>query len=304
MGSGSWSARDWDTYSTTVAGKATSTIYAKTTADREPAKELQLHGIKLRESRDSVDNPRSTPVIVAIDETGSMGELAGILARDGLGTLAKEILARKPITDPHMLFMAIGDAACDQWPIQATQFEADNRIVDQLNGFYLEGNGGGNGGESYLIAWYFAAFKTEADSMQKRNKRGYLFTVGDELCHGVLTKEQIKRHIGDDVEADFSAKDLVEIAGRSWNIFHLMVECGGGYNDHTRAGWKDLLGEHALPLADYTQMSEVIVSTMQVIEGVDKDVVVGSWNGSTAITVKKAIDALTTDVKGSVRRFK
>lgn len=51
-----------------------------------------------------------------------MGMIADSLARDGLGILFNEILDRKPVTDPHLMFMAVSDAYCDNYPLQVSQF--------------------------------------------------------------------------------------------------------------------------------------------------------------------------------------
>jgi hypothetical protein len=93
------------------------------------------------------------------------------------------------------MFMAIGDANCDKAPLQVSQFEADKRIIDQLTQIYLEHSGGGNDFESYNLPWYFAANHTVHDSMEKRGKRGYLFTVGDEETPQDLTRDQINHII-------------------------------------------------------------------------------------------------------------
>src|ERR1041385_6263270 len=113
MGSGTFDAGAYRAFSATTAGKTTDDIYAS----RAINKNLNPKGVKLRESRDSADNPNSTPIIVAIDVTGSMGIIADVLAREGLGTLFTEILDRKPITDPHLMFMAVGDAHYDSAPL-------------------------------------------------------------------------------------------------------------------------------------------------------------------------------------------
>src|SRR5687767_31569 len=139
MGSGSFDPGAYRAYTKTTSGKSTDEIYSS----RSIHANLNPKGVKVRESRDSADNPQSTPIIVAIDVTGSMGIIADVLAREGLGTLFKEILDRKPITDPHLMFMAVGDANCDSAPLQVSQFEADNRIVEQLTQIFLEHGGGG-----------------------------------------------------------------------------------------------------------------------------------------------------------------
>ena len=173
MGAGTFDPHAYRAYAATTKGKTIDEVYTS----RSIHKDLNPKGVKLRESRDSADNPNSTPIIVAIDVTGSMGMIADTLARKGLGTLFTELLEGKAAANPHVMFMAIGDANYDQAPLQVSQFEADNRIVEQLTQIWIEHGGGGNCFESYNLPWYFASEHTEHDSLIKRGKRGYLFTV-------------------------------------------------------------------------------------------------------------------------------
>src|ERR1035441_1940453 len=98
MGAGTFDARTYRTFSDSVKHKSTDEIYSSNLN-----KNLDPKGVKMRESRDSVDNPESTPVIIALDVTGSMGMIADVIARTGLGTLFTAILDRKPITNPHVM---------------------------------------------------------------------------------------------------------------------------------------------------------------------------------------------------------
>ncbi len=305
MGGGSWSSSDWDDFRssatvdpTTGAAKSTQQIFS----NRSMNKNFDPIDIKVRESCDSPDNPNSTPIIVALDVTGSMGIIPDALIRDGLSTMATEILTRKPVSDPHIMFMAVGDAYTDRAPLQATQFEADIRIAEQLKELYLEGNGGGNNGESYGLAWYFAARKTAIDSFDKRGKKGILFTIGDEPIHEVITKGQAKKIFGDNLEADLSMKDLLRMVEERYDVFHLIVQQGDHYQYHPDAvdnSWKGLLGERAIPVSDYTKIPEIIVSTLEVMAGKPTADVVASWSGSAAVVVRDAIGALTTTGRGS-----
>jgi len=285
MGSGSFDASAYRSFSASTASKTTDEIYSS----RSIHKNLDPKGVKIRESRDSADNPQSTPVIVAIDVTGSMGIIADVLAREGLGTLFNEILDRKPITDPHLMFMAVGDANCDSAPLQVSQFEADNRIVEQLTQIYIEHGGGGNSFESYNFPWYFAANHTEHDSLIKRGKRGYLFTVGDEESPKALTKEQIKEFTGDTVERDISTEEMLIEAQRLYDVFHIVIEEG----DHARrnldrvlSSWTPLLGQHVIRLKDYKKLSETIVSTIEVVEGRDAKTVTAKFGSVVHDAVK------------------
>lgn len=302
MGSGRWSVSDWEAYSA-------KNIKSKTTVDgiytsRALAPELDPKGIKFRESCDSADNPMSSPIIVALDVTGSMGVVLDSMAREGLKTLATEVYKRKPVSDPHIMFMGIGDAeAGDRAPLQVTQFEADIRIAEQLTRIYLERGGGGNNYESYAMAWYFAAMHTRIDSFEKRGKKGFLFTVGDEQPTPYLRGCDIERVFGYRPAFDrISAQELLTMVSRQYEVFHLMVEDGSYFRsrgDEVVNQWTGLLGQRAIRLSDHSKMGEVIVSTLQVMRGADTDSVISSWDRQTGLVVSKAINSLTDKVEAS-----
>lgn len=287
MGGGRFDAGAYRSFTASTVGKSTDEIYSS----RTMSKTLNPLGVKVRESRDSADNPNSTPLIVGIDVTGSMGMIADTLARDGLGTLFTGVLDRKPITDPHVMFMAIGDANYDSAPLQVSQFEADKRIIEQLTQIYIEHGGGGNNFESYNLPWYFAAFHTVHDSMEKRGKRGYLFTVGDEEAPQPLTKPQIKRFIGDDMEAELSTRDLLQAAQRTYDVFHIIIEEGSharSHMDRVVSSWRDLLGQRVIRLSDHKKLAETIVSAIEVVEGADAELSASGW-GSGASVIHAAV---------------
>lgn len=292
MGGGRWSPDEWSTYKTTVASKPVDHIYTS----KKMVNELDPLGVKIRESRDSAANPESTAVIVALDVTGSMDMVLDSMAKKGLGTVIEELISRKPVTDPAIMIMAIGDAACDRSPLQVTQFESETVLIKQLEKLYLERGGGGNNTESYDLPWYFAAQHTSIDCFEKRNKKGYLFTVGDEQSPNGLSAAQIKRFIGDDIHQKLGARELLTMVERTYNVFHIVVEQGNyalGHKDAVFSSWRELLGQRVLPLSDHTKLAEVIVSTIQMMEGESKTSVVSSWKGDTSLVVKRAIDGLT-----------
>lgn len=290
MGSGRFDPSAYASFASATVGKATEEVYSNRGLD----KSLDPLGVRVRESRDSADNPAATPVIVALDVTGSMGMLADVIAREGLGTLFTSILDRKPISDPHVMFMAIGDANFDRAPLQVSQFEADARITEQLVQIYLEKGGGGNSFESYNLPWYFAAFHTAHDSIEKRGKRGYLFTVGDEEAPRDLTREQIKRFIGDDVQEAVDTKQLLETVQRFYDVFHIVIEEGSHARSHLPAvkdSWGALLGQRVICLSDHTKLAETIVSAIEVAEGRDAADSARGW-GAAAGIVRSAVQNL------------
>lgn len=290
MGGGTFDAGAYRNFASSTVGKKTEEIYTSRTI----VETLNPHGVKVRESRDSADNLNSTPLIVALDVTGSMGILADNIAREGLGVLFSGILDRKPINDPHVMFMAVGDANYDSAPLQVSQFEADKRIIEQLTQIYLEHGGGGNNFESYNLPWYFAAQHTVHDSLIKRGKRGYLFTVGDEMAPGALTKEQLRNICGDTVERAQSTREMLEAAQRMYDCYHVVIE-EGNYASHNLSGvmesWTALLGQHVIRLKDHKKLAETIVSAIEVAEGRDAASSAAGW-GSSAAVVLAAVEHL------------
>lgn len=300
MGYSSWNADDWKGYSAKTSTKSSREIFTSTRLNES----LDPRKFEIRESRDSDAHPNSNAVIIAVDVTGSMGILAENLIKTGLGVVFGEIIDRKPVTDPHVMVMAVGDAYMDDSPIQVSQFETDLTIATHLEKVHVEGGGGGNGFESYELPYYIAAFRTSIDCMEKRNKRGYLFTIGDEPPPPALKKDQVKNFTGDTIEADIPFKDLISIASRSYNCYHIIIKEGSHVRmrgiDDVLPKWRDLMGQNAIVLDDINALSETIVSIIQVNEGASVDSVASSWSDNKGLVVRSAITGLTTkDTSGT-----
>ena len=284
MGSQTYDDGDWTSYASKAKTKSTAQIF--TSKGIDPA--LDPRSILVRESCDSTVNPLSTPIATFLDVTGSMGHMATVIAQSGLGTIMREVVERKPVTDPHFLFGAFGDLLCDNAPLQATQFEGGvNEMTPQLEKIFLEGGGGGNQGESPDLAWLFCATKTRIDSFLKRQKKGFLFTISDEPPPHGIRRDLLKQKCGMDIERDLTKEEALAMASRTWECFHIFLE-QGSYRNSIK-DWKVLMPERVICIPDYTTIAEVIVSTLQVHAGVDKDVVAKSWSGDTALIVANAM---------------
>lgn len=287
MGNARWDSVDWDRHASATGAQTRQQIFTQSGIhpDLDPAKFLK------RECVASDANPNPTPIIIGCDETGSMGIYAEKIIKRELGVIMKEIYDRKPVPDPQICCLALGDANCDTAPIQATQFEASIVLAEQVKHFYLEGNGGGNNGESYSLAWFFAAYKTRCDSIKKRKGRGFIFTIGDESPHAVITSGQIKRFLNLDAPYDIDTRVLLDAVQKDWHVFHLIVNPVG--NQKVEERWKELLGERAVLVRDTTKLAEGIVSIIQLVKGAHIDDVVRSWDGDTSLAVRQIADQLT-----------
>lgn len=265
MGHARWNDADWDRYAAGLKGRGRADIFRS----RQLAREFDPARIDVRESRDSTHNPAATPIVVALDVTGSMGHLAELLVREGVAELMGELLGG-PVSDPHLLVMGVGDAWCDAAPLQATQFEADLRIVEQMSRIWIEGGGGGNGEESYILPWAFAAAKTSCDAIESGRAKGLLVTVGDDAPPAALLREHAAR-IGLGLARDMDARDLLALVSREWEVFHLMIEEGGSMRgasgDAVRGAWRALLGERAIAVADHREMPRLIAGLAERCAG-------------------------------------
>jgi hypothetical protein len=221
---------------------------------------MNPHGVKLREARDSKEHPESLGVVIALDVTGSMGSVPHHLVKDGLPEIMDGII-KAGIADPQVLFMGVGDHECDRSPLQVGQFESSDDLLDKwLTTTYLEGGGGGNAGESYMLAWYFAAKHTALDCWEKRKKKGFLFTIGDEPVLRKLPKSAVQEIMGSASQPDdYTAAQLLEAAREAYEVYHIHIrETSAGSRNETIDDWKQLLGDHLLVAQHHDDVARII----------------------------------------------
>jgi len=226
-------------------------------------------GIVVRESCDSEEHPNALAIVIALDVTGSMGSVPHNLVKDGLPTMVSEIITSGE-PDPQILFLAIGDHECDDSPLQVGQFESSDELLDKwLTDVYLEGGGGGNAGESYLLAWYFAANHTRIDCFDKHNRKGFLFTIGDEPTLKKIPKNKVENIMGEGQYENFTAVQLLDKAREKYNVYHLHIkQTGAGSRQETINGWKQLMGKNLIVIERHTDVAETIAKI--VSENVSK----------------------------------
>lgn len=250
-----------------------------------------------RESRDSDKHPGSLAIGVVFDVTGSMGSVPRVL-QTKLGALMRILVQRGYVAHPQVLFGAIGDANSDQVPLQIGQFESGLEMDDDLGKIFIEGGGGGQTHETYELATYFFARHTAIDCYEKRGKKGYLFTMGDEMPYAKIRKAQVLEHIGDQLERDISTTGIFAEVQERYEYFHIIpTSTGHGRSPHVQERWRKLLGERVLLLDDETAVCETIALTIGLCEGAIDDLYSGMDDlmqaGYAAHTTASASTALT-----------
>ena len=270
MGGGSIRSEDMrDYYSKSTITRATDA--REVFHSRNMIPEFDPSKMKLpREACDSAESPLSRGIIFAEDVTGSMGRILLSLVRDQFPRLIKQTY-EKVSYNPHIMFMGVGDvAAGDDAPLQVTQFETDLRMLEQLQKIWLEEGGGGNGSESYILPWYFAAKHTRMDCYEKRGQKGFLFTFGDDGPTPQLTSNHVRSVFGKQDSLDvrlLTGKDCLEMASEKFYCYHVHF---GDYYEWGIDKWRKLMGSHFCVLTDYRCMPELVTTILAMYEGLSK----------------------------------
>ena len=288
MGYSAWSDDAYSSLRSNYSSKSTNQIFTQT-AKGKIMPEMDPKDLTVRESRDSVEHPNSLAIYVSLDETGSMGDIPEYLIKNKLGTLMNTIIDHG-VPDPQILFGGVGDHYSDHSPLQVGQFESGNDELDKwLTGIELEANGGGNGGESYGLAYLVAARHTSIDCFEKRGIKGFLFTIGDEPPHLTFEASALQKILGYKEASDLQMADLLEEARRMYHVFHIHVNESSHAHTSLVSRWKNLLGENFLIMEDKDSIAELIATTVALVNGADLDAITSKFSSKTATAVKGAL---------------
>lgn len=294
MGYSDWSDKAYNHISSARKAMDPSTVRDKVFS-RSLKSNLDPRGVKVRESRDSDAHPESNAIGVFFDVTGSMGGIPVTFAQAKLGGLMSMLVTRNVIPHPQVLFGAIGDFYSDQAPLQVGQFESGVEMDACLTDIFIEGGGGGSMSESYGLAHYFFARHTSIDCWEKRGKKGYLFTLGDEKVYPEISRNEAAKVFGDTLQANESFSDILRECQSRYNVFHVVVgQSSHGEDPEVLASWKALLGERVLKLDNPNDVCELIATTIGLCEGKTMDDMssVLSGSGASAKTVNSVTNAI------------
>lgn len=287
MGSGTWTACAYDTYTKATYNVSADAIATANFATQDFYRSRSLADVlnakgKIRECLDSDEHPNSYPIILALDVTGSMGS-AATEAGKKLGEIMSSIYANDAITDPEFCVMAIGDLVYDDAPIQMSQFESDIRIAEQLDKVYFEGGGGGNSYESYTMAWYMGLRHAKLDCWE-RNAKGLIITLGDEKINPYLPKNGIQNYAGDTIQADIETNDLYKEVCEKYEVYHISVnDIRSSYRwnnqqDAVDKSWINVIGEDHYRVSNLENLADTIISiiTEHAVERVNNPFIINT----------------------------
>jgi len=266
MGGPAYSDESYTSFSRSIAFESRDRIFSQ----REMHPDMNPHGLNIREARDSDVHPNSVPIIVALDVTGSMGYIPEDLIKNGLNHLVKNIIDAG-IPSPAICFIAVGDHISDYGPLQVGQFESgDQELILWLKNTWIEENGGGGCTESYPLAWLFASKHTVTDNWEKRGKKGFLFTIGDEQAHKIYKGDALKKIMGYSQGENYTDEELLKLAQEQWNVYHIHANDASYPVDRTKDYWKPLLGDNFIVAQDHKDIPALMASI--IVAGFDSEV--------------------------------
>lgn len=294
MGCGTWDTNSFISYSTSK-GLTTDSLgfITSSVSNQEMFKARTLDPALnpknvIRECCDSDDHPNTLPVVIALDCTGSMGSAAVEVAKKLNGIMTK---LYENIADVEFMVMGIGDLAYDSCPIQASQFESDIRIAEQLDKVYFEFGGGGNGYESYTAAWYFGLHHTKLDCWN-RGRRGIIITIGDERLNPYLPmrgrQSGLIAALGDSLEKDVETPELFEEASKKFDIYHIHVNHGSDYDkENIEKSFKSILEESHFKEATLDNITETIVDIIVDVAENDTNTIITPTTAPTQVSTNE-----------------
>lgn len=236
MGGGSYNVLSARSRSVDYSYRSREEVFRNSYLDSE----MNINNKPLRESRDSEEHPKSFPVIIGLDVTGSMGQIPEYLVKEAFPTIMEKII-NAGVPDVQVCFMAFGDQYTDDAPIQVGEFESSDELMEKwLTKVYIEQGGGGDGSETPGYVWWTALHHTVTDSWEKRGKKGVIITISDEANHAELTK---LTRFGDKVEDRVLTSDVLEQVREKWEVYHINYKDGyKGSTSKTRNYWNNTLG--------------------------------------------------------------
>lgn len=172
-------------------------------------------------NRGMIETDTYTPIAVAFDGTGSMGDKTNYFYKRA-PMFYGQIVTNGWMDDPAISLCMVEDSdedegrGPDEWGIQVTDFARGDTLDDALEGMVYSKGGGGNGGESYQLAMYYYARKA---SFPVGDTKPLLFFYGDEPILPYVSPHQAMKFFGDIIKEPISFEQLAVELNKNWDVY-------------------------------------------------------------------------------------
>jgi ribosomal protein S27AE len=188
---------------------------------------------QLTSPKKRIQSQSKNPLLIAVDVTGSMQRWPSEIF-DRLPLLYQTLSQYRD--DLEISFSAIGDARCDRWPLQVTQFAKGFDLETQLAALYGEG-GGGDLPESYGLFAYWVQHHVSAPNAD----RPFLIVFGDAPMHPKTLEGEVVHFLGGELAQAIDSIAAWRNVCRTWNTWFLRRP-GGARGDEVDQQWGQAIG--------------------------------------------------------------
>lgn len=215
-----------------------------------------------------VETESTTPLIIFCDVTGSMGAWPATIFSK-LPYLEHETKHEYLGEDTEICFGAVGDADCDNYPLQVQPFAKGLDLKASLEKLKIEGGGGGDLRESYELG---ALYVTHNVKTPKALRKPIFIFIGDEMPKALVSPTQAKNVAKVDIKANISAEDIFRDVAEKYSVYLIQKPYSDSPSRHDypeiAKRWNTLLKEERIAdLADPNRVVDVIFGILAAETG-------------------------------------
>lgn len=164
----------------------------------------------------TISSDSKNPLVIAVDVTGSMASWPGEIF-DRLPLIYQTLSQYEGKDDLEICFAAIGDATCDQYPLQVNDFGKGLDLEERVKALCPEGGGGGQISESYELFAYFMQEHCKTPNAQSP----FLIMCGDEKFYENVDPRQVAHYVGDKLQARLEAREIWKGLLQRFDVYFL-----------------------------------------------------------------------------------
>lgn len=206
-----------------------------------------------------IKSTSKNPIIIVLDVTGSNINFAR-LVYDKLPMFYGEIEQKGYLNDFDICVCAVGDASCDDYPIQIGSPAKGLEIDSWMEKLVLESGGGGQEKESYELMAHYLLNNTEFES----DAKPIVFFIADEKPYDKVKPNEAE-YIGLPIEAPYDPwPELNKKFGN--NVFVMLNKyCGNRFQEHITNKWKEVLPpEHTLRIPEEKAIVDLMLGVLAI----------------------------------------
>lgn len=208
-----------------------------------------------------VSTNSTAPVIIAVDQTGSMGDWPATMFSKlpYLDKEGQEYLGE----DLEFCFMAFGDAYNNEnYPLQVRPFAKGLELEKTLKELVIERGGGGQMSETSELAAFFAL---KCVSMPKAVKPIFII-ITDEKCYNTIDPKYAEAYCGIKLEKTLTTKAVFEKLKEKYSVYLIRKPYSPSNTNRMSSDdieitdhWKELVGaDHIAELPSADRVVDVI----------------------------------------------